>query len=171
MTDPTGIMERGAEQSAPRSRWERSASDANRVAGSRSHLVTSNGIEKTVVALHRQPPDTGLDVDRRATVSQRRTQDLAPVRPGRAVERRAHPYDGARAGLGRIGGIRAELRAKRGRSATRAIACLTSSSGDRHARHVAVEASAVVDGAAIRACQRASVMVERVAGASKSGVE
>ena len=171
MTDPTGIMERGAEQSAPRSRWEPSASDAYRVAGSRSHLVASNRIESTVVALHREPPDTGLYLDHRTTVSQRRPHDLPSASPGGAVERRPHPYDGAGAALDGIGGIRAELHAERGRSATRAIACLTSSSGTRHARHVVVEASAVLHGAAIRALQCASVMVERVAGASKCGIE
>ena len=172
MIDPAGIMEqRGAERSAPRSRSRPSTSDANRVARSRPRLMTSDAAKAAVVTLHREPPDAGLDLDRRTAVAQRGAHDRLAAGARGAVEGRTQTDRGVGMAIGGIGGIHAKLSAERGRSAARTVTCLTSPGRDADTHHVLVEAAPVLLGPAIRTRERPSLAVERVARAPKCGIE
>ena len=133
--------------------------------------MTSDGAQKAVVALQREPPDAGLDFDRRTAVSQRRAHDRPAAGACGAVERGTQTDGGAGMSFGGIGGIHAKLSAERSGPATRTVACLTSSGRDTDTDHVRVEASPILRRPAIRVGQRPSLAVEGVARAPKCGIE
>ena len=171
MTDPAGITQRGAERSAPRSRWGASPSDAHGIARTGAHLVTSHAGEQPVGLLHREPPNARLHVESRSTIAKRDADNRSSARVRGTVERDAEVVRGVVVAPRGVRRIRAELSPEGCRTASRAIACLTSASGDRDPRHVRVEPPRVVVGSSVGACQRAGVAVEGVARSLKGGVE
>ncbi len=162
MTDPAGITRRGAEQSAPRSRSGLSAADSHGVARSRAHVVSSHAREEAVLALHRQPPDSRRQLERRFAFAERRTHDLFATGARRAVERRTKARTRLGASLRGIGRIGTELCSQRSGATPGAVARLTSSRRDGEARHVRVVALAVLKGAAIASREASRFPVERV---------
>lgn len=133
--------------------------------------MTPDAGEETVVALYREPPDTGLHLERRLPVAQRDPDDLAPARLRSAVERGAKACAGRIVAPRGIGRIRAQLRPECRGMATRPVACLTSARGGAHAGHEAVEAPRVLLPASIGAGERSRLSVERISRGLKRGVE
>jgi hypothetical protein len=171
MTDPAGITQRGAEQSAPRSRSGLSASDSQGVSRFRTQIVSSHPSEQTVLALYRQPPGAGRQLERRLAVAKGSAQDLPPIGAPSAVEGRSEARARLGVSLRRIGRVGAQLRAKRGDAPAGAVACLTSAGRDGDARHVRIVPFPVLRAAAIAAGEAPRLPIERVACSLKCGVE
>lgn len=133
--------------------------------------MTTDAGEQPVGPLDREPPDARLHVERRSTISKRDADDGASARVRGTVEGNAEARRGVVMPQGGTGRIRTELRAERGGTTSRAIACLTSASGGRHASHMRVEAPRVVVGSSIGAGEPARFAVQEVARRLKGGVE
>lgn len=171
MTDPAGITQRGAEQSAPRSRSGMSGFDSHGVSRFRTQIVSSHTSEQAVLGLHCQPPGAGRQLERRLAVPKGSTHDLPATGARGAVEDRTKALarlGGSLSGIGRVG---AQLGAKRGDAATGAVACLTSAGRDGDARDVRIVPFPVLGAAAITAGEGSRLPIERVACALKCGVE
>lgn len=171
MTDPAGITQRGAEQSAPRSRSGLSSSESHGVSRFHTQMVPSHTSEQTVLALHRQPPGTGRQLERRLAVAKGSTHDPPATGARRAVETRTKAR--ARVGVSRrrVGGVGAQVRAKRDNAAAGPVARLTSAGGDGDARDVRVVPLPVLSAVAIAAGEVSRLPIERVACSLKCGVE
>ena len=171
MTDLAGITQRGAEQSAPRSRCGLSAPEVHGVTRLRAHVVPTYGDQPSVLALDGEPPGAWRQLERGQIGPELGAHDRFAARASSAVERRAEARRRVgvpRPGIGRIG---PQLCAQGSCAATSAVACLTSARGGRHARHVRVVPLAVLGRATIPAGEAAGFAVERVARAAKCGVE
>ena len=127
--------------------------------------------EQTVLALHRQPPDTGRQLERRLAVAKGTTQDPAATGARSAVEGRTKAR--ARLGVSRreVGRVGTQLRAKRDNAAARPVACHTSAGRDGDARDVRVVPFSVLSAAAIAAGEASRLPIERVACSLKCGAE
>ncbi len=171
MTDPAGITQRGAEQSAPRSRSGLSGADLHRVSRSRAHLVSSHAREQSFASLDRQPPDARRQLERRLAIAKRAANDLLSGGARCAVEGGAKARARVGSSLRRVGRVGAQLRAERGGVAPSAIARLTSTGCHSDARHVRVVSLPVLHAAAIAAGEASRLPVKRVACLLKSRVE
>ena len=171
MTDPAGITQRGAEQSAPRSRCGLSAPEVHGVSRLRAHVVATDGDQPSVLAFDGEPPGAWRQLERGQIGPKLGAYNRFAARASSAVERRAE----ARRRLGiprpRIGRIGAQLCTQRSSAATSTVACLTSASSGSNARHVGVVPLAVLGRATIPAGEASGLPVERIARAGKCGVE
>ena len=171
MIDPAGITQRGAEQSAPRSRSGLSTVESHGVSRLRQHLVASHAREQSPLAFERQPPGAWWQVERRMGLAELRAHNGFTAGACGAVERLAKTRSGVGVPPCGVGGIGAQLRAESGGATARPVARLTSARRDSHPRHVGVVSPGVFRRATIASREALRVAVERIASAPKCGVE
>jgi hypothetical protein len=132
----------------------------NGVAGSGTNDVATDVAEETPIRLHREPPDSGCELERRVTITNRLSHDLFAVGARRAVQGGAQALPRIGVALPEIRRVGAKLRAK-GRGTTPSpISCLTSAGRDADARHIRIVPAPVLDGASIAADETAGLSVQ-----------
>jgi hypothetical protein len=171
MTDPFRIARRGAEQFAPRSRWEPLAADSHRVLRATSYLVASERAEKSAGMLDDKPPYPRFEVERRAMIANLLTDDGSSRRSRRAVEHRSQVGDGIRISQRLTRVLLLELSAQRRGATSHTITCLTSARGGRDSAHVRFVVSSVRRCAPVTLQQPSRVTRELVAGALEDSVQ
>ncbi len=171
MTDPAGITQRGAEQSAPRSRWGLSAAESHGVSRLGTYVMSSHVAEQPVFALYGQPPRARRQLECRATVAKLGPHNGFAAGARRAVEAGAKRPSWLGVPPREIGSIRAQLRAQRCRAAPSTVACLTSTGRCSDPRHMGIVSLGVFDGATITASEASRLAVEGIACAPKCGVQ
>ncbi len=171
MIDPAGITQRGAEQSAPRSRSGLSTLESDGVARPGPHLVALHACEQSLVAFERQPPGARWKVERRVGLAELGAHDGFAAGACGAVEGGAKARSGVGVPLCGVGGVGAQLRAERGGAAARPVPRLTSAPRDSHPRHVGIVSAGVFHRATISASENTRLAVERIAHALKCGVQ
>jgi hypothetical protein len=161
MTDPAGITQRGAEQSAPRSRSGLSAAQSYRVAGLRARIVPKYVTQSPVFTFYGKPPGARRELEGGQVVAKLGTYDRPATRARSAIECSAEGSRWIGSTLPRIRrSLGAQLSAHHGRAATSTVACLTSASSRSDACHVGVVSLAVFRGPTVSAGEASCLTVE-----------